>query len=243
MACPAPDDSRRNTTKWCGWCDTRKSLSQFGTNASQREGLAQYCKDCFRQISRDRYRKIRAQAGARVRESRPTEPGWRWCPDCAEVRPEIDFPRNATTSSGRGTDCEPHHNKRGRESTERRGGSRDYHLLRRYGIGAGEVADLIGHQGGVCPICVRPLGPPHHVDHDHATGEVRGFLCFTCSGGRGNYGDAVRLRRAADYLDRTLAAPSRIAPGVYDVAGLGWRRPSAPAAEQAGRPAPDRVAG
>ena len=100
---------------------------------------------------------------------------------------------------------------------------------------------MVERQGRMCPICVRPLGDRHHVDHDHVTGEVRGVLCFTCNGGLGSYSDdAVRLRRAADYLDRTLTAPSRIAPGVYDVAGLTWRRPAPPSPEAA-RAATDRV--
>lgn len=236
------------SVKRCGRCQCHKRLDDSGRNASQPDGYAQYCKACFQQINRDSYRKKRAQAGRVVHERRPLEEGRRWCSDCAEYRPEADFPRNVTAPSGFGNYCKPHHNQRGRESKERRGGSRGYHLLRRYGVSEAEVADMIERQGRVCPICVRPLGTRHHVDHDHETGDVRGVLCFTCNGGLGNYGDdAVRLRRAADYLDRRLTAPSRIANGVYDVAGLSWRRNSPAAAAvppAAGTPpeAPDRVA-
>jgi len=65
---------------------------------------------------------------------------------------------------------------------------------------------LIEEQGGVCPICGRP--DPDHVDHDHATGEVRGILCFNCNGGLGQFGDDQdRLLAAAAYLDTAGVVP------------------------------------
>jgi hypothetical protein len=57
--------------------------------------------------------------------------------------------------------------------------------------------------GEACGICgsvgvTRKL----HRDHDHATGEPRGLLCFRCNAALPNRVDADWLRRAADYLDR-----------------------------------------
>jgi hypothetical protein len=86
------------------------------------------------------------------------------------------------------------------------GGSRHYHLKRRYGIGAAEVDELIRAQGARCAICGRE--DPEHVDHDHQTGTVRGVLCFNCNGGLGQFHDDVeRLLGAATYLERA-ADPS-----------------------------------
>lgn len=66
---------------------------------------------------------------------------------------------------------------------------RDQHLLRHYGIDEAEYQRMLEAQGGVCAVCGRP--PRHrnsagvtqrlHVDHDHATGKVRGLLCLTCN--------------------------------------------------------------
>src|SRR3546814_7320150 len=38
------------------------------------------------------------------------------CPDCQQVKPLEDFPRNRSTSTGRGNYCKPCHNVRGREN-------------------------------------------------------------------------------------------------------------------------------
>jgi Recombination endonuclease VII len=127
------------------------------------------------------------------------------CPDCGDWKPATEFPRNRRTKDGRHPYCKPCHNARGRESRERLyGGGRHYHLVRRYGIGAADVARLVDEQGGVCPICNKPS--PEHVDHDHASEEVRGVLCFNCNGGLGQFRDDVgALRNAIAYLEDGVA--------------------------------------
>jgi hypothetical protein len=127
------------------------------------------------------------------------------CPDCGKTKALEDFPRNRRTKDGRHAYCKPCHNARGRESKQRLyGGTRHYHLLARYGIGADQVAALIERQGGVCAICGRP--DPEHVDHCHDSGLIRGVLCFNCNGGLGQFGDDIeRLRAAIRYLERAAS--------------------------------------
>jgi hypothetical protein len=83
------------------------------------------------------------------------------------------------------------------------GGSRTYHLSRRYGITAAEADYLLGRQGGLCAIC--RSAPAVHVDHDHATGAVRALLCFNCNGGLGQFkDDPALLHLAAFYVEHHL---------------------------------------
>ena len=72
-----------------------------------------------------------------------------------------------------------------------------------YGITAEQYAELLAYQDGACYICRRkPVSKRLAVDHDHATGYVRGLLCKACN--RDVLGhlrdDLASLQRAIDYL-------------------------------------------
>jgi hypothetical protein len=123
------------------------------------------------------------------------------CADCKQTKPYDEFPRNRNTKDGYHCYCKACNNARTYESRQRlHGGSRHYHLKHRYGIGSDEFDELVRQQGGVCAICGREN--PEHVDHDHATGDVRGILCFNCNGGLGQFHDSIEfLEAAAAYLD------------------------------------------
>jgi hypothetical protein len=130
---------------------------------------------------------------------------------------ELDeFPRNKNSKDGRHSYCKPCHNARAKETYERLyGGTRHYHLRRRYGIGADEFDELVRLQGGVCAICGRP--DPEHVDHDHETGDVRGILCFNCNGGLGQFRDSIdSLHAAAAYVDVRRAETVEIADAIRE---------------------------
>jgi len=48
-----------------------------------------------------------------------------------------------------------------------------------YGITREKADKLLASQGGVCGACQKPN--KLHVDHDHKSGKVRGFLCGPCN--------------------------------------------------------------
>lgn len=73
-----------------------------------------------------------------------------------------------------------------------------------YGLSPEQYFQLITLQKGRCVICASELGPRPQVDHNHATGKVRGLLCRSCNWGLGHFKDSSEIiRAAADYLDRT----------------------------------------
>lgn len=79
----------------------------------------------------------------------------------------------------------------------------ELHLQRTFGLSLTDYDVLVTAQGGGCAIC---FGPPDyfgrfHVDHDHATGEIRGLLCQRCNRGLGHFRDNPDLLiEAAEYI-------------------------------------------
>jgi len=95
---------------------------------------------------------------------------------------------------------------------ERKASSREYYrshreeqrlttMLRRFGLSREGYLAFVGRQDGRCAIC--RIEGRLSVDHNHATGEVRGLLCATCNFmiGHGK-DDPGLLRAAAAYLER-----------------------------------------
>lgn len=82
-------------------------------------------------------------------------------------------------------------------------------IQRNYGITLDEYEAMHAKQGGVCAICggVNDDGRNLHVDHDHATGAVRGLLCIRCNRGIGMFLDNVmHLETAIAYLKKSQGA-------------------------------------
>lgn len=76
------------------------------------------------------------------------------------------------------------------------------HIMKaRYGLTPYQYEVLMLCQGGACGICGEQLEVEGglHVDHNHETGEVRGFLCGPCNMGLGKIGES-NLFRAVAYL-------------------------------------------
>lgn len=75
---------------------------------------------------------------------------------------------------------------------------------RLYGITPEQFAERLAAQDGRCAICRTdtPGGKGDwHVDHDHASGRIRGLLCHRCNLLLGNAGDdPARLQAAITYL-------------------------------------------
>jgi hypothetical protein len=83
--------------------------------------------------------------------------------------------------------------------------------LRKQNCESDHYQALFRAQGGKCAICGTTQGHRSSrgrvcrlaVDHDHATGKVRGLLCNNCNRGLGRFKDSVKnLEAALRYLKR-----------------------------------------
>lgn len=87
------------------------------------------------------------------------------------------------------------------------------HLAAAHGISADEMFKIFKKADGKCEICSKKLvmhGSEYFsrknvacLDHCHATGKVRGILCFNCNSAIGHFSDDVEtVRLAVKYLSK-----------------------------------------
>lgn len=116
-------------------------------------------------------------------------------------------------------------NKRFNSESERYQAYRPQQLVRtrarairvRFGISAQEYEQRKkAAEGQLCPICLQPMvtqkrlrgtsGISPVLDHDEKTKRIREFVHRNCNAGMGLFDhDPVKLRRAADYLEKHRA--------------------------------------
>ena len=104
------------------------------------------------------------------------------------------------------------------EETRRKDRARSLERMRRMRSGdssqralRAQHDEIAAELGGdpTCAICGKPeVGRRLNIDHDHATGLVRGLLCRKCNAGIGLLGDNIEgLEAALEYLRRHAANP------------------------------------
>jgi hypothetical protein len=91
------------------------------------------------------------------------------------------------------------------------------HLKRAYGLNLAEYEAMLATQGGVCAICGKPershtksqgISNRLSVDHDHATGAIRGLLCRACNFGIAAFDeDREKMASAIAYLSAHSEVP------------------------------------
>ena len=103
-----------------------------------------------------------------------------------------------------------HRNKAKRNANSRAwhvknpGGSRKHELMRNFGITPEQYGTQLARQGNKCAICQTdkcPTGRNFAVDHDHATGIIRGLLCSPCNNNLGHFEKARDSSAVQSYLE------------------------------------------
>jgi hypothetical protein len=143
-------------------------------------------------------------------------PGRKRCSGCGTVKPIAGFSSKPYGRPGFRKLCKVCSSRAGMQRRDKDPDKElNRHLVRKFGITLEDFRALVAKQGGVCAICGEPptivLGrrvqgrlatPRLVVDHDHATGVVRGLLCVPCNRGIGLLkDDPKRLRSAFEYLE------------------------------------------
>jgi hypothetical protein len=160
-----------------------------------------------------------------VREMTDKSTVEKFCNQCQTTKPVEEFHRRAGTRSGRASQCitcrqaylarsldvrrpasakwKAEHPEAVKEHSARGRPRGRANALAQYGLTIESYDAMLTEQAGVCAICGRENASKRRlaVDHDHATGEVRGLLCNRCNAGIGLLGDtAEAVARAVVYL-------------------------------------------
>ena len=146
----------------------------------------------------------------------PPLPVTRVCTQCGETFQPKRERVNSDTSQRRRF-CSPECKRKGRVQTvQAKENMMRRYYRERYNM---TLEDVNAMKAGGCAICgvTESLGRWRgksqsniHIDHDHASGLVRGPLCHGCNVSIGHFNDDPELlRRAAAYLEGSLVVASR----------------------------------
>lgn len=136
----------------------------------------------------------------------PTPDGAKICARCEKEKPLTQFARHGSNVDGFRSKCKACIADDSREWRQKNSDAiRSSWLKRKYGISLADYDRLLAEQDGKCAICSVPEEETTlkclAVDHNHATGKVRGLLCTRCNTGIGNFlDDKGRLKMAIKYL-------------------------------------------
>jgi hypothetical protein len=146
------------------------------------------------------------------------------CKECQRQLPLTDFPHTKSSNGKRyaqpickSCNSSPERLAARREYTkkwkaanpEKRDKSKRRHHWKKQGIDPDIAEAYYQNHDGACEICGKTTDKRLMMDHCHATGEVRGILCFNCNVGLGMFLDSTNL---LDNAIKYLNSNPRISP-------------------------------
>ena len=131
------------------------------------------------------------------------------CRKCSTIKPHSEFVKTTWTKTGVTANC-----KLCRSAYQKQRREKNYEAVRQteinnhkknrlrnnYGITNEDYELMLSQQNNSCAICGKHKDSfkiALAVDHDHATGNVRGLLCSKCNVGLGHFNDEVGLLEKA----------------------------------------------
>lgn len=217
--------------KPCHTCKQLLPVSEFHKKASTVSGLESNCKACVAKKFRDRYVPVpRTTAILVVAGKKPCSACKRLLPVSEFGKNSNTLTRlsyacrecaSAETRNRRNTEKAKDPEaylalKRTRAQAWRHGATTELRkargrrqIFKARGVTAEWYDETLAEQGGVCAICRQPESKFSSggglkmlaIDHDHATGKVRGLICQQCNIGIGALQDSpVVIRKAIRYL-------------------------------------------
>lgn len=203
-------------TKECVACGETKHLSEFWRKSSGRGGLQARCKACIGM----------ANKATLLRSTRIAQNGLKQCAACGETKPTDQFPRNSSCADGLHYRCkachyqshrlylqDPEHRATVYRQRRRKMGEpavkaayHDRKIRNKYGLPREWTYEgMLAMQDGKCAICDAEHNGGFYrfaIDHNPASGEVRGLLCTQCNQALGQLRESPDLlRKAAAYLE------------------------------------------
>lgn len=133
------------------------------------------------------------------------------CVKCKEQKPATAFSARNSRPIGKMSMCKECHNQWRREHKAKNPNrAKEYEfargLKRFYGLTVEQYRQMLQSQNERCACCGKHQSEFKrrlHVDHDHATGQIRALLCTECNPGLGYFQHSVeRLMEAVRYLEK-----------------------------------------
>lgn len=164
----------KDGAKKCGKCGVWKPFKDFSPHSRGAAGLQSRCKECTN---------IHLKTYFAERSPRPVSINVKICPHCNQLLPSTAFTCSKRRQDGLSYYC------------------RQCFAARKHGLTALNIQSMRQSQNNCCAICCRKFDKLPCIDHDHATGDVRGLLCSRCNSALGLFVDNVEsLENAIQYL-------------------------------------------
>lgn len=135
------------------------------------------CSKCQESFPLDRFHKEKSRAD-----------GYHaWCNTCANAYRRDKFANSAAWRARIKKSRQRYYSLNAAHVIQR---TRKSEILRKYGLAWDDYQKIMEMQAGKCALCgiEKPGGKgAWHIDHDHRSGRVRGFLCHRCNTQFGTY--------------------------------------------------------